>query len=175
MRVRIALVLGALLVTPLAADAITLRDIIELSKAGLSDEVLTAVIDADRTIFTLDKDQILELKKAGVSQAVLLKMLASRREYDTPEATAPVPETVTSAADVPGVVIIGGNAGDDRRSQRDRSYRDTGEFGYPFFYMTYPIWGVAPSRGHRPPPAPFLPADQRGFGRFINDGWIGRP
>jgi hypothetical protein len=175
MRVRIALLLGALLMLPVAADAITIRDIIELSKAGLSDELLTAVIDADRTVFTLDKDQILELKKAGVSQAVLLKMLASRREFDRPPAGTPATETVTSEADLPGVVIIGGNAGDEPRGRGERGYRDTGEFGYPFFYMTYPIWGVAPSRGPRPAPAPFLPADQRGFGRFINDGWIGKP
>ena len=36
------------------ADALTVRDVIELSKAGLSDSVLLALIDVDRTVFSID-------------------------------------------------------------------------------------------------------------------------
>ena len=112
MSLRPFLVLVGLLLLPATAGAVTVHEIIELTKAGLSDEVLTALIDADRTIFTLDKDQILELKEAGVSKAVLLKMLRSRREFDSPPPeAAPEPAsgpTATASADeVPGIVIIG--------------------------------------------------------------------
>jgi hypothetical protein len=173
MLLRTVLALFVLIALPSAAGAVTLRDIIELSKAGLPDDVLAAVIDADRTIFTLDKDQILELRKAGVSKAVLLKMLATRREFDEPPPADERPAiTTTSSVELPGVVIIGGESESARPRARGYEMR----FDYPqYFYMPYPIWGTAPPGGHRPPPAPFLPPDQRGFGRFINDGWIGKP
>ena len=77
------LLVAAALLFPTSASAVSVRDIIELARAGLPDDVLVAVIDADRTIFTLDKEQILELKKAGVSNTVLLKMLRTGREFET--------------------------------------------------------------------------------------------
>jgi len=170
MRIRLGLLLFAILLVPITARAVTVRDLIELKKAGLPDDVLVAVIDADRTIFTLDKDQILTLKKAGISETVLLKMLSTRREFDTPpEAPAPIPATSASVEELPGVVVIGGKAESKEPSA------DYPQFGYPLFFMSYPIWGTPPPRGHRPPPAPFFPYEQRGFGRFINDGWIGKP
>ena len=36
------------------AEAVTIRDLIELSKAGLGDEVLIALIEVDRQVFTID-------------------------------------------------------------------------------------------------------------------------
>ena len=64
-----------------AAWAVSTRDLIELSKAGLGDEVLVALIEADGTIFNLDAPKILELRAAGVSERVITAMLrnASRR------------------------------------------------------------------------------------------------
>ena len=169
MRFRLALLLCAILAVPSAAHAVTVRDLMELAKAGLADDVLVAVIDADRTIFTLDKDQILALKKAGISEKVLLKMLGTRKEFDTPPETV-AESSAPSSAELPGVVIIGGET-----APKERTY-DNPAFGYPYFYLSYPIWGVTPPRGHhRPPAAPFIPNVQRGFGRFMNDGWIGRP
>jgi hypothetical protein len=151
------------------AYAVSVRDIIELTKAGLSDDVLIAVIDADRTIFTLDKEQILTMKEAGVSEAVLLKMLRSRREFDAPvetyvppqvetvpiEVAAPAPHVVVIEKPAPPVVVT------------------------PQYYFYPWIWGRPSHRGDGPQqPAiaqPFMAPDARGFGRFINDGWIGRP
>ena len=162
---RTLLVFSALLV-PASAGAVTARDIIELSKAGLPDDVLIAVIDADRTVFTLDKDQILELKSAGVSKAVLLKMLRTRRQFDTPPPAPAAPETANALPDTPqpGLVVIG-----------------TPQPAPPvtivvpqYYYVPYPIWGVPARPGPRPAPAPVLAPDYRGFGRFINDGWVER-
>jgi hypothetical protein len=152
------------LCVPAAASAVTVRDIIELTRAGLPDEVLVAVIDADRTIFTLDKEQILELKKAGVSKAVLIKMIRSRREFEASVAvvapTAPVapvaPDTPT-----PGLVVIGVESKPQPEPPTPQ-----------YYYVPYPIWGTRAPRGPRPVPQPFMSGD-RGFGRFINDGWIG--
>ena len=156
------LLLAALLV-PATASAVTVRDIIELSKAGLPDDVLIAVIDADRTIFTLDKEQILTLKEAGVSRAVLLKMLRTRREFDAPP--APAPEVTTSAAPPPqpGLVVIGAAPPPPVTVVVPQ-----------YFYVPVPIWGVAAPHAPRTPPQPFMPAERRGFGRFMNDGWVDR-
>jgi len=155
----------ALLALPATARAVTVRDIIELTKAGLSDEIIIAVIDADRTMFTLDAEQILELKRAGVTPAVLLKMVRSRREFEPPApepaASAPTPPVVTS--EQPSQVVVIG---------AEPSPPPPPVVMIPY-YVTVPVWGSRP--GHLPvlPPAPFLPHDTGGFGRFINDGWRG--
>jgi hypothetical protein len=168
MPLRVTVLLAALTVLPATADAITIRDIIALSKAGLPDEILAAVIEADRTIFTLDAEQILELRRAGVSDAVLLKMVRSRREFDTPPAQ-PEEQRLTENAPqevAPQVVIIGGTKEPDTRP-------NVPTYDGPYYYVPFALWG-APSRGHRGPPAPFIAPEHRGFGRFINDGWIGK-
>ena len=153
---RALLLLAALGLVPAAAEAVTIRDIIELSKAGLADEVLVAVIDADRTIFTLDADQILELKGAGVSEAVLLKMLRTRREFEAPATAhaAQAPSAGVQDGPAPEVVIIGAPP-------------PTVTVVVPqYYFVAVPIFGRPP----RPvrPGAPFLPPEHRGFGRFIN-------
>ena len=174
MALRALLVLFALAAVPWRAEAVTIRDIIALSKAGLPDEILAAVIEADRTIFTLDAEQILELRRAGVSDAVLLKMVRSRREFDapsTPPATTEATETVVDEVG-PQVVIIGGE------SRKDEPHADHrggfGVFDGPYYFVPFPLWGTGSHRGPRAPAAPFVSPEQRGFGRFMNDGWVGR-
>jgi hypothetical protein len=164
--IRMILFLAALLV-PASASAVTVRDIIELTKAGLSDDILVALIDADRTVFSLDKNEILSLKKAGVSEAVLLKMIRSRRDFDPPAATQepemepviPVPQP-----SVPEVVVIGAQPPPPAVTVVVPQY----------FYVPYSIWGV-PRRHPIHAPQPVIAPEYRGFGRFINDGWVNRP
>jgi hypothetical protein len=151
---------AAALLVPVSAGAVTVHDIIELTKAGLPDDVLVAVIDADRTIFTLDKEQILELRAAGVSKAVLLKMLRSRREF---EAVQEAP-AFTEAPPQPELVVIGAQPTPPPVTVVVPQY----------FYVPYSIWGVPTHHVPRTPPQPVLAPQYRGFGRFINDGWVER-
>lgn len=155
----------ALLCLPVTAHAVTVRDIIELTKAGLPDEIITALIDADRTMFTLDAGQIVELKRAGVTPVVLLKMVRSRREFEPPPADEPVaadPMPPVTQPEPPQVVVIGAQP----------SPPPPPEVIVPY-YVTVPIWGTGPRHSPVLPSAPFMPADAGGFGRFINDGWLG--
>jgi hypothetical protein len=71
------------------AEAVTIRDVIELSKAGLSDQVLLALIEVDRGVFAIDTATLKQLKLEGVSEAVIVAMIRSGR---TPPAQEPEPE-----------------------------------------------------------------------------------
>jgi hypothetical protein len=72
------------------ADALTVKDVIELSKAGLSDPVLLALIDVDRSVFSIDTETLKQLKSAGVSDPVVVAMIRSGREPRPEEAMPPV-------------------------------------------------------------------------------------
>lgn len=89
------------------AEAVSVRDIIELSKAGLSEPVLLALIEVDRSIFAIDTATLKQLKAAGVSEAVIVAMIRSGREnrdpFPRPEAE---PEPQPLAAPEPQVVVI---------------------------------------------------------------------
>jgi hypothetical protein len=161
------LLFAAALLVPASASAVTVRDIIELTKAGLSDDILMALIDSDRTVFSLDKNEILALKKAGVSEAVMLKMLRTRIEFVAPTATPEMeaaPATAAPEPPIPGLVVIGEQPPPAPVTVVVPQY----------FYVPYSIWGV-PGRHQIPTPQPVIAPQYRGFGRFINDGWVNRP
>jgi hypothetical protein len=61
------------------AEAVTLRDVIELTKAGLSDQVLLALIEVDRSVFAIDTATLKQLKEAGVSDPVIVALIRSGR------------------------------------------------------------------------------------------------
>jgi hypothetical protein len=158
---RTLILILAVLCLPATARAVTVRDIIELSKAGLGDEVLVAVIEADRTIFTLDKQQILDLKRAGVSQAVILKMLRSRDEFEQPVEQPQVEPIFTQPELLPPPPAPPAPEPQNAAQQL-------------YYYVPYPLWGVANPRHPRVPAQPFMIQPNGGFGRFINDGWVDR-
>lgn len=86
-----------------AAEALTVRDVIELSRAGLGEEVLLALIDVDRGVYSIDPETLKALKQAGVPERVIVAMVRSGR------ATEPVPpvEAVQEPrAPEPQVVVI---------------------------------------------------------------------
>jgi hypothetical protein len=141
MALSIVLAVAVLVAVPSAARAVTMGDIIALSKAGVSADILVAVIDADRTMFTLSAEDILKLKDAAVPDAVVVKMLGTQQEYAI---EAPPPLIVGNTPPPPTVVVA------------------------PLYFTTpfFVVPGV-------PVVTPVVPVTQpRGFGRFINDGWI---
>lgn len=94
-------VVAFLAITAARADAVSLRDIVELSRAGLGDEVLVALIEVDQTRYDLDAERLLELQAAGVSETVMLALLRSGREAVRPTPTAPEPAPLG-----PQVIVI---------------------------------------------------------------------
>lgn len=57
------------------AEAVTIRDIVELSRAGLAPEIIVALIEVDGSVFDLDAPQILDLQANGVSDPVVVAMI----------------------------------------------------------------------------------------------------
>ena len=96
------------------AEAVTIRDLIELTKAGLSDPVLLALIEVDRSVFTIDTATLKQLKAAGVSDQVIVALIRSGRQ--------PRPEPVA----VPVYVPV-----PSRRSFDTRDTRHTIETTFP--------------------------------------------
>jgi hypothetical protein len=87
------------------ADAVTIRDVIELARAGLSDQVLLALIEIDRGIFTMDAPTVKQLKTAGVSDAVILALIRSGRT-PPPQESEPAPEPAAAPPGAPEPEVI---------------------------------------------------------------------
>ena len=69
-----------LLLVPMPASAVTVQQVVALSKAGVSETVILAVIDRDKSIFTIDPEQLVALKADGLSEKIVLAMLKSGRD-----------------------------------------------------------------------------------------------
>jgi len=61
------------------AEAVTVKDIIDLTRAGLGEEVLLALVEVDGGVFNIDTATLTDLKKAGVSERVIEAMIRSGR------------------------------------------------------------------------------------------------
>ena len=105
---RITLLFAVPLIVLLAsrADALTFRDVIELTHAGLGEDVLLALIDVDRSVFPIDAASIKQLKAAGVSERVILAMVRSGRDVPPPPDQIPVDTSSSAPAPAPQVVVI---------------------------------------------------------------------
>jgi hypothetical protein len=77
------------------ASAVTIDQIVAMSKAGVSDAVIVAMIERDKAVFTLDPLQVVELQQAGVSDRVTVAMIQTD--------TARTPSTLV-ASEQPGAV-----------------------------------------------------------------------
>ena len=91
------------LATP--AEAVTIRDIVDLSRAGMSEEVLLALIEVDGGIFRIDTETLTMLKREGVSERVIVAMVKSGRNRPAEELPPPPVEVVQMPAPPPVVVI----------------------------------------------------------------------
>jgi hypothetical protein len=130
-------IITVLLFAPATVRAVTVDDIVGLSKSGVTDSVLIALIDADQTVFNLTPQQIADLKRAGVSDDVVVKMLGTAREFR--ERMRALAEQ-TPFEPAPEVVIIG-----EKPPSQERAY------DWPF--NAPPAWWPV----EMPTRPPFLP------------------
>src|SRR2546430_6041461 len=88
----------------------TLFRSVSLSRAGVTDAVILALIDRDKTIFTIEPEQLIALK-SQVSEAVILAMLKSGRDEGERAAQAASDLNagfiMSSLSAAPDVVVVG--------------------------------------------------------------------
>jgi hypothetical protein len=106
MRRCVLLLVPLLALWPAHADALSIRDIVELARAGLSDDVLLALIDVDPTIFPIDSATLKAVKAAGVSDRVIVAMVRSSRTPPPPLEADDVRAREVPRAPEPQVVVI---------------------------------------------------------------------
>jgi hypothetical protein len=71
--------------TAVASEAVTLKEILDLTKAGLGDDVLIALIEVDGGVFDVDAATLTRLKAAGVSEKVIVALVKSGRGRPAPQ------------------------------------------------------------------------------------------
>jgi hypothetical protein len=110
-RLVLAASIAAGVLVPTAASAVTVDQIVGLAHAGVTDTVILALIDRDKTIFSLDPERLVMLKAEGVSEPVIIAMLKSGREEGerAAQAAADLTAAMILAERSPGpeVVVIG--------------------------------------------------------------------
>jgi hypothetical protein len=108
----IALVVAAALV-PASSSAITLPDVVTLSKAGMSDALLIALIEREAPPDPIDAQEVLALREQGVTEPVLLALLKQPpapavivvgHDPDSPAPARPAPP----AGAAPGAPVMAG-------------------------------------------------------------------
>ena len=97
----------------LHAQTLTVRDIVGLTKAGLGEDVLIALVEVHRSIFPVDPETLKMLKDAGVPQKVIVAMVKSGRENPPPSVAEPIEDVEPSisprasrSAPPPQVVVV---------------------------------------------------------------------
>jgi hypothetical protein len=109
---RLLLVLALAACTPSPASAVTLAEVVALSKSGVSERVILALIERDQTLFSLSPDQLVKLQRDGLSDTILLALLKSGRPNDAPLPASPTSTAAsqTAAAPPPPTVVIVGHS-----------------------------------------------------------------
>lgn len=155
------IVFVTLLLAPLAsasAQTVTARDIVELSKAGLGEEILLALIEVHRPVFPVDAETLKGLKDAGVPSTVIIAMIKSGRQ------APPLAPTAVEAPPLPSpqpqVVIV----------ERERVYEEP---RVREVVVPVPVYVPVPTRGHHdtPRPRPVEPVYWGFGGKLRPDAW----
>jgi hypothetical protein len=96
---------------PSAASAVTLDEILGMARAGVTDAIILALIDRDKTVFAIEPERIVSLQRDGLSEAVILALLKSGREEGDQAARADAAANagwiMASMPTEPLVVVVG--------------------------------------------------------------------
>jgi hypothetical protein len=107
----VAALVAAALSLAAPASAVTLDQVIGLARAGVTDAVILALIDRDKTIFAIEPEQLVKLKREGLSEAVILALLKSGRAEGDDAARADAANNAAYIASTlapgPQLVIVG--------------------------------------------------------------------
>ena len=117
-RVALGLLLVTLFAGPAAAQTLTTKEIVDLTKAGLGEDVLLALIEVHRSVFPIDRETLKMLKAEGVRDNVIVAMIRSGRDpipVPPPPPPAPTPSVVVDRGDGTPPLIIADRAPEQTR------------------------------------------------------------
>ena len=135
----LGLVAISLVVTVAPTHALTVDDVIGLTRAEANDAIIMAKIEADGTVFLLTVNEILDLKAAGVSDAVITYMIntgkvtAAEEEYAEESGQDPEEEPYADEE----------YADDGYQTQEDLRYRGSIAVSFGSYYPQWPGYWYA--------------------------------
>ena len=92
---------------PATASAVTIDEVVALSKSGVSEQVIVAVIERDQTLFTLSPALIMKLQRDGLSDRILLALIKSGRANEPPVPASPVEPMAAPVPPPPLIAVVG--------------------------------------------------------------------
>ena len=92
---------------PATASAVTIDEVVALSKSGVSEQVIVAVIERDQTLFTLSPTLIMKLQREGLSDRILLALIKSGRANEPPVPASPVEPVAAPVPPAPLIAVVG--------------------------------------------------------------------
>jgi hypothetical protein len=145
LRVLVVAVVALGVLGPTAVSAVTVDQLLALKRAGVTDAVVLALIDRDRTVFAIEPEQIIALQRDGLSEAVILALLKSGREEGDQAARVDAANNAAAIsaalAPAPELVIVG--HGPDRPNTPVHDFYSSPP---PPFYLPVPYGVPAYSR-----------------------------
>jgi hypothetical protein len=116
-RALLVLIVVAAVCAPVVTSAVTLNQVVAMSKAGVSDAVILETIARDNTLLTITPEQVVTLRRDGLSDAVVLALLKSgMREENSPRA-----EVVPLQPSGPILVVVGHDPDRPNAPRRSRT------------------------------------------------------
>ena len=118
MRRVILAVVFTVFAVPATAQTLTTKEIVELTKAGLAEEVLLALIEVHRSVFPIDRETLKMLKAEGVRDNVVVAMIRSGRDpipAPPPPPPQPTPSVIVDRGDGTPELIIKDRAPEQTR------------------------------------------------------------
>ena len=91
----------------------SVRDVIELTRAGLADDVILALIEVNGSVYPTDPETLKSLKVAGVSPAVIVALVRSGRQNPVASAASVAAEPVRPDPE-PEVIVVEREASEPR-------------------------------------------------------------
>jgi len=83
------------------ASPLSIEEIVQLHKAGFSDDVIVTRIRKNAKAFDLSADELLELKKIGLSDVIVRFLLDPSQPYSPPPPPAPATRTPDASTPAP--------------------------------------------------------------------------
>jgi hypothetical protein len=128
----LGLIVAAGIASAARVEAITVDEVKGLARAGASDSIILAKIDADSTVFNLTVDEILDLRTAGVSDRVITYMINTGKYAPQPAPAAEEQAPAETTQDQ------GGGGSDQYQTAPDSRYYGSVDVTFGYYYPHWP-------------------------------------